>query len=165
MGSTTPSPSPAGRPASTRREPPVRALGLDLGAKRIGAAISDSAGAVATPIETIARQRDPSAHRRRVASLVEEWEAEIVVVGLPLSLDGSVGPAAAAALDEAAALADVLAVPVVTQDERLSTVTAHDRLRESGVKGRRRTAVVDQSAAAVLLQAWLDRNREERPRP
>jgi putative holliday junction resolvase len=144
----------------------MRALGLDLGSKRVGVAISDSGGAVATPIDTIHRSRDPQADRRRIAELVAEWEAEIVVVGLPLSLDGSIGPAAQGAMDEAEALGDTLSVPVVLQDERLTTVTAHDRLREQGLKGPRRTAVVDQTAAAVLLQAWLDaRRNQELPDP
>jgi putative Holliday junction resolvase len=144
----------------------VRALGLDLGSKRVGVAISDSGGAVATPIDTIHRSRDRHADRRRIAELVAEWEAEIVVVGLPLSLDGSIGPAAQGAIDEAEALGDTLSVPVVLQDERLTTVTAHDRLREQGLKGPRRTAVVDQTAAAVLLQAWLDaRRNQELPDP
>jgi putative Holliday junction resolvase len=139
----------------------MRALGLDLGSKRIGVAISDSAGTVATPIDTIHRARHREADHRRMAELAAEWEAEIVVVGLPLSLDGSIGPAARGVLDEVAELADVLPVPVVTQDERLTTVTAHDRLREQGLSGRRRAVVVDQTAAAVLLQAWLERRGQE----
>ncbi|MEO7556740.1 MAG: Holliday junction resolvase RuvX [Acidimicrobiales bacterium] len=138
----------------------MRALALDLGTKRVGVAVSDSAGTVATPVDTIHRSRDHAADHRRVAELVAEWEAEIVVVGLPLSLDGSVGPAARAALAEIDDLDAALSVPVTTHDERLTTVTAHDRLREQGLKGPRRTAVVDQTAAAILLQAWLDARKE-----
>jgi len=82
------------------------------------------------------------------------------VVGLPLSLDGSVGPAARAALAEIDELDATLSVPVTTHDERLTTVTAHHRLREQGLKGARRTAVIDQTAAAILLQAWLDARKE-----
>ena len=74
----------------------MRALGVDLGSKRIGLAVSDSAGTIATPIGVIARTGDPAAHRRSIAAEVAEWEAEIVVVGLPTSLDGSTGPAAEA---------------------------------------------------------------------
>lgn len=141
----------------------MRALGLDLGSKRVGVAVSDSDGRVATPVGTVARTGDRVAEHRRVAELVAEWEAEVVVVGLPLSLDGSTGPAARAALEEIEQLRAALDVPVLSHDERLTTVTAHDRLREQGVKGRRRTAVVDQTAAAVLLQAWLERPHREEP--
>jgi putative Holliday junction resolvase len=141
----------------------MRALGLDLGSKRVGVAVSDSDGRVATPVGTVARTGDRVAEHRHVAELVAEWDAEIVVVGLPLSLDGTTGPAARAALAEIEQLRAALDVPVVSHDERLTTVTAHDRLREQGVKGRRRTAVVDQTAAAVLLQAWLERPDHQEP--
>lgn len=141
----------------------MRALGLDLGSKRVGVAVSDSDGRVATPVGTVARTGDRVAEHRRIAELVAEWDAEVVVVGLPLSLDGTTGPAARAALDEIEQLQAALDVPVVSHDERLTTVTAHARLRERGVKGRRRTAVVDQTAAAVLLQAWLERPDHQEP--
>jgi putative Holliday junction resolvase len=78
------------------------------------------------------------------------------VVGLPLSLDGSVGPAARGVLDETDELRACLGVRVVTWDERLSTVEAQQRLRAAGVKGRRSRGVVDQVAATVILQSWLD---------
>jgi putative Holliday junction resolvase len=137
----------------------VRALGLDLGARRIGVAISDSDGRVATPISTLqrARGKDRSADHRAIAGLVTEWGAEVVAVGLPLSLDGTVGPAADSVLAEIAELAQVLAVPIETVDERFTTVTADQQLRASGVRGRDRSKVIDQMAAAILLQAWLDR--------
>jgi putative Holliday junction resolvase len=86
----------------------------------------------------------------------------VVAVGLPLSLDGSVGPAAEAVLAEVAELAKVLAVPVETVDERFTTVTADQQLKAGGVRGRDRTKIIDQAAAAVLLQAWLDRQETER---
>jgi putative Holliday junction resolvase len=129
----------------------LRALGLDLGGRRIGVAVSS--GALATPYETVERAADAHA---RIAELVEETGAEVVVVGLPLSLDGSEGPAAEAVLAEVEELRGALGVPVETYDERLTTVTAERALREQGVKGRRRRQVVDQVAAAVILQAWLD---------
>jgi putative Holliday junction resolvase len=87
---------------------------------------------------------------------VSAEEAERVVVGLPISLSGADGPAARAARKEAAALATVVGVPVETHDERLTTVTAERRLAERGVRGKRRRAVVDKAAAAVILQSWLD---------
>src|SRR4051812_20657571 len=136
----------------------TRALGLDLGSRRIGVAISDSDRIVATPLTTIERDRS-DAHRRSVATLVDEWEAGVVVVGLPLSLSGAAGPAAEAATAEIEALRGVLTVPVDTVDERFTTVTAHERLQAAGLSGRARATVVDQTAAAILLQAWLDRDR------
>ena len=137
-----------------------RALGIDLGTARIGVAVSDSEGRVATPVATVARHgRDRAADHRRLAELVEEWEAAVVVVGLPLSLDGTRGPAADAALAEVEQLRGALAVPVETVDERFTTVTADRALRQQGVKGKSRTAVIDQAAAAVLLQSWLDQRR------
>lgn len=134
----------------------MRAIGVDLGAKRIGIALSDSGGTVATPWTRVDRCGDRARDHRRIAELAAEAEAECVVVGLPLSLDGSVGPAAEGVLAEIEALRVVLAVPVETYDERLTTVTAERVLREQGVDGRRRREVVDQVAASVLLQAWLD---------
>lgn len=141
----------------------MRALGIDLGAKRIGVAVSDAAGTVATPIEVVPRCGDRRRDHQRLLALAEEWEAEVLVVGLPLSLDGSVGPAAAGVLDEVAALRDLSTLPVDTYDERLTTVTAERALREMALDARARRKVVDQVAAAVLLQGWLDARRGEEP--
>lgn len=142
----------------------MRALGLDLGARRIGVAISDREGRVATPIATLERapSKNRGADHRAIAGLVAEWGAEVVAIGLPLSLDGSVGPAAEGVLAEVAELARVLDVPVETVDERFTTVTANQQLEASGVRARDRSKVIDQAAAAVLLQAWLDRQESER---
>jgi putative Holliday junction resolvase len=137
----------------------MRALGLDLGTRRIGVAISDGDGTIASPIETLTRGRDHAADHAAVAAIVEEWGAGVVVVGLPLSLDGSNGPAATSALAEVDELRAALEVPIETHDERFTTVTADHQLREQGVRGRRRTAVIDQAAAAILLQSWLDQRR------
>lgn len=141
----------------------MRALGIDLGSRRIGLAVSDAGGVLASPLATVERTRDTPAVHRQLARVVADEEVEIVVVGLPLGLDGSVGRAAQAAVDEAATLADVLPVPVVTHDERLTTVTAHQQLQAAGVDGRRRRQIVDQQAAVVLLQSWLDANRPKDP--
>ena len=137
----------------------MRALGIDLGSKRIGVAVSDDAGTVATPLEVVARSGDRRRDHRRLLDLAEEWEVGVLVVGLPLSLDGSLGPAARGVLDEVEALRDVSAVPVATYDERLTTVTAERQLAEGALDGRARRKVVDMVAAAVLLQAWLDGQR------
>jgi putative Holliday junction resolvase len=138
-----------------------RVLGLDLGSKRIGVAISS--GTVATPHAVVERGKDRPAAHREIATIVAELEAERVVVGLPLSLDGSMGPAAQAAAEEAEALADVLPVPVETYDERLTTVTADRSLSALGLSGQARRRVVDKVAAAVMLQAWLDRATPSQP--
>ena len=142
----------------------MRAVGIDLGEKRIGVAVS--AGSLATPYEVIERSGDRRHDRRAIAELVAEVAAEVVVVGLPLSLDGSSGPAARAALEEVDALRDTLAVPVETYDERLTTVTADRQLKEQGLDAKARRRVVDKVAASILLQAWLDaRSASERPSP
>jgi putative Holliday junction resolvase len=141
----------------------VRALGVDLGSRRIGVALSDSAGTLATPYETVERSGDRVRDHRRLLDLAEEAEVECIVVGLPLSLDGTVGPAARGVLDEVAELRRTTSLPVETYDERLTTVTADRLLRQGGRKGRARRSVVDKTAAAVLLQAWLDGRPTDRP--
>lgn len=136
-------------------------IGVDAGEVRIGVAVSDREGTLAAPLETVPRGR---AALDRLADLVVEHDAVEVVVGLPLSLSGRSGPAAAKARALAAGLAAVLAtrrvsVPVRLVDERMSTVSAQRGLRERGVRGRRNRAVVDQAAAAVILQSALDTER------
>lgn len=132
----------------------MRAVGIDLGSKRIGVAVSS--GTLATPYEVVARSGDVRRDHRAIAALVAETEAEVVVVGLPLSLDGSEGPAARAVRIEVEQLAATLDVPVETYDERLTTVTADRQLMEQGMNASARRRVVDKVAASVLLQAWLD---------
>ena len=132
----------------------MRALALDLGSKRIGIALS--AGTLATPYEVLPRSGSRDQDHRRIADHVAETEAELVVVGLPFSLDGSVGPAAQRVLDEVEQLAATVGVPVETWDERLSTVTAERSLLDQHLRAPARRKVVDQVAAAVILQSWLD---------
>jgi putative Holliday junction resolvase len=139
----------------------VRAIGLDLGTKRVGVALSDSAGTLALPYEVLQRCGDRARDHAKVAAIVQEVGAERVVVGLPLSLDGSIGPAAEAALAEVEELRAAIPVPIETQDERLTTVTAIQRLGVAGVRGGAQRRVVDKVAASVLLQAWLDRRAAE----
>jgi putative Holliday junction resolvase len=133
-----------------------RALGLDIGSRRVGVALSDSGGTVATPYEVVDRSGDRGRDHRRIAALVDEAGADVVVVGMPLSLDGSIGPAAQVVLDEIDELRGVLAVEIVTWDERLSTVQAERSLRAGNVRKAKRRRVVDQVAATVILQSWLD---------
>ena len=139
-----------------------RVVGIDLGTKRIGVAISDSDGALALPYDVVARSGDRPRDHRAIAALVAEAEAALVVVGLPLSMDGSVGRAAEAALAEAEELRSVVGVPVETFDERLTTVSADRSLMQMKMKADARRRVVDKVAAAVMLQAWLDSRRTRR---
>jgi putative Holliday junction resolvase len=142
----------------------VRVLGVDLGERRIGIAVCDRGGLVASPRCTILRSGDPVADRAKVAAVVVESGAQRVVVGLPVSLDGRRGPAARSAEEEASALAKLLGpqgVDVETFDERLTTVSAERQLLEAGHRGRARRRVIDQAAATVMLQAWLDAHSSE----
>lgn len=133
-----------------------RVVGLDLGSKRIGVAICDAGRMVATPYETVRRVGDRPVEHRRIAEIVVETEAVLLLVGLPLSLDGSVGQAAKTVLSEVRALRRAMTIPVETHDERLTTVTADDYLSQQRVRGNKRRDVVDQVAAAVILQSWID---------
>lgn len=139
-------------------------LALDLGAKRIGVAVSDADERVATPVTVVERHRDRARLHRSLADLVEEWEAEAVVVGLPIDLRGEEGPAAAGVRAECRDLEPVLGVPVHLHDERMTTRIADRALRERGdLDGRQRRQVIDMAAAAVILQDWLDRRRSVAP--
>lgn len=138
---------------------PTRVLGLDLGSRRIGVAVSDRSGTIATPLTVLTRGRAQSEDHRRIAELVAEEEAEAVVVGLPLNMDGSEGRSARSARAECARLATVVSVPVVLHDERLTTVEADRVLMEARMRAEARRRLVDKVAAAVMLQSWLDSRR------
>jgi putative pre-16S rRNA nuclease len=144
-----------GGPASHPRPKPGPALGLDLGQARIGVAISDPERRVAVPVGTI-RTGAPE-DVKAIAAIVRDHGVTQIVVGLPLGLSGTRGEAADHAEKFAQALRGFLDIPVALQDERLSTVQAERGLEEAGVRGRERRAVVDQAAATVILQAYLDR--------
>ena len=134
----------------------MRAIGVDLGSKRVGVAVSS--GTVATPYEVLERTGDRRRDHARIGDLVGEVGADVVVVGLPLSLDGSVGPAAERVVAEVDQLSGVLDVPVRTWDERLSTVAAERSLMQQKMRPQARRRVVDKVAASVILQSWLDAN-------
>ncbi|HTF12733.1 MAG TPA: Holliday junction resolvase RuvX [Asanoa sp.] len=140
-------------------------LGVDVGNVRVGVAMCDPDGILATPLVTLRRDLNAGedaipADIAELARLVDEHEIIEVVVGLPVTLAGKDGPAAVAARAYALRLATVIdPVPVDLSDERLSTVVATRRLAERGVRGRRQRAVVDQAAAVEILQGWLDAQR------
>lgn len=139
---------------------PGRRLGVDVGEARVGVALSDPGGVLASPLTTLTRDRRGGSDLDALVALVAEHEVVEVVVGLPRTLAGRDGPAARAARDYAGALGERLGrVPVRLADERLTTVTATRVLSERGVRGRRQRAVVDQAAAVEILQARLEASR------
>jgi putative Holliday junction resolvase len=141
------------------RVPGVRALGIDLGSKRVGIAVSDISGTIASALTTVHRSKSRRHDHDEIGRLVRLEECEIVVVGLPLSLDGTHGPAARSAVKEADQLERNLGVPVEMYDERFTTVEAERYMMEAGMDAKQRRLVVDKAAAAVMLQAWLDHRR------
>lgn len=156
MASMLPWTRPAARRLRSERVsaigPTGRVIGLDLGDRRVGVALSNPDRTIASPLEVIDR-KDLA---RGVKRLVQDWEATGVVVGLPLSLDGSMGPAATKAVAEADRLGATLSVPVETYDERLTTISAERMMTDAGLDTRAQRKVVDKIAAAIMLQAWLD---------
>ena len=129
-------------------------LGLDFGRARIGAAISDELQLLAHPLETIpANEQAPS----RVAGIVREKKVDHVVTGIPRRMDGQIGAAATEVLQFVEKLREILPCPVVTWDERLTTAAAHRALRDAGKKTRQTRGYVDQVAAQMILQSYLDR--------
>ncbi|WP_346623261.1 Holliday junction resolvase RuvX [Blastococcus montanus] len=136
-----------------------RVLGIDVGTVRVGVALSDPTGTLASPLETLRRAKSGS-DLDQLAALVVEHEVTEVVVGEPVHLSGAAGASAQDAADYAQELADrIPEVPVNLIDERLSTVTAASHLREGGIDSRRQRAVIDQAAAVVILQQYLDARR------
>ena len=131
-----------------------RVLGLDLGDVRIGVAISDPERRLAVPLGTV--HTGAPADLKAIAALVHEHDVTAVVVGLPLRMSGEAGTRATHARGFADALGSVLDVPVLLQDERLSTVEADRALKDAGAGGRARRGAVDRTAATIILQAWLD---------
>ena len=139
-----------------------RRLGVDVGTVRIGVATSDPDGILATPVETVARDRRKGSdkHVRRLAQLVNELEAVEVVVGLPRTLADRSGSSARDAVELAEQLARRIApTPVRLSDERLTTVSAQRSLRDAGIRARGQRAMIDQAAAVGILQNWLDQRR------
>jgi putative holliday junction resolvase len=140
-----------------------RRLGIDVGSVRIGVASSDPDGILATPVETVRRDRSGK-HLRRLAELAAELEAVEVIVGLPRTLADRTGPSARDAMELAGELAEVLTrrgapIPVRLADERLTTVSAQRSLRAAGVRAKDQRSVIDQAAAVAILQSWLDQRR------
>ena len=136
-----------------------RILGLDFGRARIGVAISDELQMLAHPLETIPAHEEPAS---RVAEIVREKQVDHVVAGIPRQMNGQIGTAATEVLEFVEKLRAILPCPVVTWDERLTTVAAHRALREAGKKTRNTRGYVDQVAAQMILQTYLDRRAAQR---
>src|SRR5881398_3589888 len=133
----------------------MRILAIDHGTKRMGIAISDELGMIAQPLEFI--PAEPFAKfLARLKELIQEKQVELILVGMPRNMDGSYGPAALKVQEFVAVLKDAVAIPIKTLDERLTSVQAHRFLTEAEVRGRQRKEKVDKSAAAILLQSYLD---------
>jgi putative Holliday junction resolvase len=133
----------------------MRFLGLDVGDRSIGAALSDETGTIATGLTTV-RRVGPRKDVRAVAELVRRHQVQEVVVGLPRSLDGSIGPQAQKVLSFVDSLRALVEVPLVPWDERFSSVVAQRSLIEAGVSRRGRKSVVDKVSAVLILQNYLD---------
>lgn len=129
-------------------------LALDFGRARIGVAISDELRLLAHPLETISANQQPEA---RIAKIVHERKVDHVVAGIPRQMNGQMGTAATEALGFVEKLKSILPCPIVTWDERLTTVAAHRALRDAGKKTRQTRGYVDQVAAQMILQSYLDR--------
>lgn len=135
-----------------------RVLGLDVGERRIGVAISDASGRLAAPLTTISAAPREQA-LAKIVGLARQEEAVAVVVGLPLTLRGEVGPQAEVVRRFAAELEAAIGLPIHLFDERLTTAAAEQQLRELGVKPEKRKQQIDQVAAAIILQDFLDHRR------
>ena len=140
----------------------VRSFGLDVGSKTVGVAVSDALGITAQPVTTL-RRTNLRADLTELRRLAEHHGVEHAVVGLPLNMDGSEGPSAVEARRFGDAVARTLGIPVEYWDERLTTAAANRMLLEADVSRARRRSVVDQVAAALILQGWLDAHHGTAP--
>jgi putative Holliday junction resolvase len=140
----------------------MRVLAIDLGTKNIGIAISDALGLTVRPLETIRRSSDEK-DIARLKFLVEDLEAEAVVVGLPLRMDGTIGDAAAAAMRFAEKLRARVEIAVITQDERLTSYEAEQIMSERGFSRSKRRARSDEFAAMIILREYLAATKTEEP--
>lgn len=133
----------------------MRILGLDIGEKRIGVAVSDPSGTVASPL-VVLDARNVLGDGRDLARLVADYEVELLVAGLPLSLDGNEGPQAARVRSAAQRLAALVALPLELADERLSSTEARRTMTDAGVSDRDKRGRIDMVAASIFLQSYLD---------
>ena len=136
----------------------MRIIGLDYGTKTVGVAVSDSLGITAQAVETITRKEENKLRQTlaRIEALIDEYNVEEIVVGLPKNMNNTIGERAEACRDFADKLERRTGLPVIMWDERLTTVSADNVLKECGVRRENRKAVVDKIAAVFILQGYLD---------
>ena len=134
----------------------MRVIGIDLGSKRIGIALSDSDLTVATPLDVIERSGNVKNDHIAILKITDEWEVKRIIVGLPISLDGTLGASAQSVIDEISKLGNLTDIPIETHDERFTTVTAEQTLLQQNVKRDKKKRVIDKVAAAIILQGWID---------
>lgn len=140
-----------------------RRLALDPGSVRIGVAVCDPDGLVATPVATVARDRRSDAHLDQIAQIATQYDVVAIIVGRPVGLSGKAGPAVAAADELADAIGKRVApMPIVRHDERFTTVAATQALRAAGLNSKAQRSVIDQAAAVAILQSWLDQHLSQR---
>ena len=135
----------------------MRYLGLDLGSRTLGVAVSDKTGTVANSVRIIRHQEDYDRLIGDVCDLVREYEVDTIVLGFPKNMNGSIGPKGELSIDFKQKLEEALTIPIVLQDERLSTKSATDMLISGNVSRKKRKDVVDSVAATIILQSYLDR--------
>ena len=131
-----------------------KALGIDLGEARVGVAVSDDLGMLAHPLETISVKTTDV--KKRILTLAAERGAQTIIVGMPRNMDGSYGPAATKAKEFIEALRSSTEIKVIGWDERLTTVSAQRSLHEAGKNTKKQRPIIDQVAAQIILQGWLD---------
>jgi putative holliday junction resolvase len=132
-----------------------RSMGLDVGDKKIGVSLSDPSRTLASPLTTIIRNSDEQAIDD-IIKLVVKHNVEQIVVGLPYSLNGDIGKQARKVLEFKEKISQSIVADIVMQDERLSSVSANQRLREAGKKGNKLKSEMDAAAATIILQSYLD---------
>jgi len=137
----------------------TRILGLDIGGARIGVAVSDPSHRIATPVETVAAMPQPTA-LRRIGELCAQHDVATIVVGMPLELTGREGHAVRRTRRFVDALAATVTIPIVEHDERLSSAQAERVLIQGGMRRAARRDVIDQAAAVLILQSWLDQRQQ-----
>lgn len=140
----------------------MRIIGLDYGSKTVGVAVSDPLGYTAQPLETVTRKEENKLRRTlaRIEELASSYQAEKIVLGLPVNMDGSKGERAERTLEFCAMLERRTGLPVILWDERLTTVAADEILQECGMPRDKRKSVIDQVAAGIILQEYLDHIRK-----
>ncbi len=136
----------------------MRYLGLDLGSRTLGVAVSDKSGLIASSYKTIRHNEDYEELLYEVRSLVNELEVDAIVLGFPKNMNNTIGPKGELSLDFKAKLEEMLSIPIILQDERLTTKSATDMLINGNVSRKNRKKVVDSIAATIILQTYLDRS-------